>query len=65
MVRPTGSNGFKVIFTLLAKVIAVKMEILIIEFRELSLQQLLLKLYLDWRGSLILVISVGFHELLE
>ena len=65
-VGPVGSGSFKVVLPLLTKVIAVQVRIPIIEVGEPGLQQLLSKLRLDRNGrqSLILVLQVGFYELL-
>lgn len=46
-VRPIGSDGFKLVLTLLTKVVAVQVEIFIIEVGKSNFQYLLLKLYLD------------------
>ena len=67
VIGPVGAGGFKVILTLLTKVVAVQVRIPIIEVEEPGFQRLLSKLCLNWSGrrSLILVLQVGFHELLE
>ena len=66
-VGPVGSGGFKVVLTLLTKAVAVQVRILIIKVGESGFQRLLSKLCLDWseKQSLILVLQVGFHELLK
>ena len=66
-VGPVGSGGFKVVLTLLTKAVAVQVRIPIIEVGKPGFQRLLSKLCLDWSGrqSLILVLQVDFHELLE
>ena len=66
-VGPIGSGGLKVILTLLTKAVAVQMTISIIEVRKTGLQRLLSKFCLDRSGrqNLVLVLQVGFHELLE
>ena len=66
-IGPVGSGGFKVVLTLLTKAVAVQVRIPIIEVGELGFQRFLLKLCLNWSGrwSLILVLQVGFHKLLE
>ena len=66
-IGPVGSGGFKVVLTLLTKAVAVQVRIPIIEVGEPGFQRLLSKLCLNWskRRSLILVLQVGFYELLE
>ena len=66
-VGPVESGGFKMVLTLLTKAIAVQVRISIIEFGEPGFQRLLSRFYLDRSGrqSLVLVLQVGFHELLE
>ena len=67
MVGPVGSGSFKVVFTLLTKVVVVQMRIPIIEVGKPGFQRLLSKLCLDWskKQSLILILQVDFYELLE
>ena len=57
-VGPVGSGGFKVVFTLLTKALAVQVRIPIIEVGKPGLQRLLSKLCMNWsrKRSLILVL---------
>ena len=66
-VGPVGSGGFKVVLTLLTKAVAVQVRISIIEVGEPGFQRLLSKFCLDRSGrqSLVLVLQIGFYELLE
>ena len=66
-IGPVGSDGFKVVLTLLTKAVTVQVRIPIIKVGEPGFQRLLSKLCLYGSGSLslILVFQVGFHELLK
>lgn len=65
VVGPAYFGSFKEVLALLTKAVAVQVGISVIDIRKPGFQKLLLKLYLDQSGSLILVHQIGFHKLLE
>lgn len=66
-VGPTSSGSYEVVFTLLTKIVAIQVEVSIIEVETPGLQRLLLKFCLDWsrKQSLILIRQMGLYEILE
>ena len=68
-VGPASSGGIKVVLTLLTKAIAVQVRVPIIKAGKHGLQRLLLRFCLDRRKRrglvLVVVLQVGFYELLE
>ena len=60
VIWPSGFGNFKVVFILLAKVVAVQMGIPIIEIEKSDLQGLLLKFRLDQSGKRSLILILVF-----